>query len=1775
MPGLGFSLDTNIILAFAQAQQAPSNAVEEDDESPQVPLLCTAADMSTMDMNTDRTMREFAAKLEILMSKCNKSDFDGESHAQISSLKDLARELGSQEYQKKVDELCSRMEDAVGDLSLSSKTTDAGAWVLHTGKKPLSMYDAEMWQKAFPLLFPYGDGVFGLPRRRHMTFQQWASYMLTRTELSYTCDESAGASSSTQADSHHVACSCVQCTQRHRPFLPPSQPRWSSDHAFLCAVWDSWRRMEIVRRATPHVRRRGWQASLKVICDASATKIWECMKSVSDKSGVGDVIRNKTVAPELRQALQEMLYFTSEVIGTDGARQKLRHEQMGDMLRFGAVGGFLTPNVADTRRPLMVVLHAGVLNGTTGGLRDDGTTEQYNVDLLDESPSMPSATEMLKIVARNPVAQARFFIICMRLFCEHILGTGPVDDCLRHHGAIDGVRHADGFAASGAPCAFGFIASMHGPIEEQARLSMHPHINFHFVNRQSQAWLRSVLRQETEEARRHLARWQSAVLEAVASVQSTCVGMLPRHFVSSAAACPEFKGTPYLQRWRCEDRFDGALEGDAKYPKKKRPDIPSVPPFVDHHIAKAMAAQTSHQPCKVKHFQLALTGSAMASNPLYRIMPAAPPHEICSPPQLAESHAIAEAVAYAKNFCEDHWQLSALNGHIHIHHDTCFKYVEDGLRRKPQHCRFNFVHFVHLWVKKKESDEDPTLKTIARVGKDPVLPQHHGRAKTSTTKEPLITAVKWFSDIPGFGAHVETDDRQARRGRINTVQLNPREGSTSVAAVPGLRGNLNYQDCRRTLPSTFDNGQSVDILRDKIEDVSTYRRDQDDFRILRISPHTAVKVVLSILSPQTLDENTCILLARSVLPFFDPMEVCAIGATTSQMCVSILTRRGCADLPRFGDRVLTPVSKWLRHSVVEGVVEGIRSGIQTSFYTVDYNTKPHMTCEPLLKHLADGMQRLEAELLKEKQEQQDEDIRNASCGEEATQQKPNSSVQGDAQNKLITKTSRQNEARRRLIRLWTSANRAMIVGCALQALQLLTRRETLRSHKHWRIMMKRPLWCAHEAIRVIDTGVRTSPEQQSLSITNVQHTVQPDTEGASQVTFFNDSFYDDWLHRGSNDPLASMTLYVYAMYVDIRAANDTYENDMELATFSFDSHYVKASSHVQVLLQSPRTPYLHGITVPSRSKDRITNALAHQILFRPTMCLDASYHREQWRVAEAYATCCNITCKSSCSHSVGHTVPNHKGKKTSAEQACVHAWRAHEAYLTTQAARADHKLSRGRRVPTITDLSCLRTWYPTDARKKCMVQRSLVPWLSGLGPHKYRKTTTSGRKRIRRKAPPSIGLLPALPYHPISIVLAFVGHVKDDNGDDLAIIVDAETEAHTLETLSQHVADVRQWVKTSPGFHSEQVHAEEFVAHLSKESSANLDMMTEARGRPRPANLFQNAESDDEKDTGLPAERVAVDNNDADWGFADEEEQVRAPRAQPGIKYAPYRRIDSDDLFHTVHRMNEHRSLDGRAGDKKKRIDAFIQNHLHSYDNIRKPALCSVLQRPAAQRDLSPSQVHEILSRLRGKEKLPQHQEEEEAPGHEGNLFDGSDMQDIGLESTLFARALRPQEMLVSPALLTRKLMAERLPAATSKAGQFAIPGDQYHACILAIQPLQLLWEWAGLEGKRALFLSTDGGAELLAQAPGHLSQRAFFHGAGGSGKTFCMNRIVLPVYKHYLPGAVRTCASQNSAARLISGSTFHSMAGLSICRAARVLPSSQSPKLTSQVVAFSSPAVE
>ena len=79
-------------------------------------------------------------------------------------------------------------------------------------------------------------------------------------------------------------------------------------------------------------------------------------------------------------------------------------------------------------------------------------------------------------------------------------------DEVRHQAMRDGVPVGMTMAASGLGGAFGMLAAFHGPVEEQARLSIHPHMHLWYVHGPTAAWvkkmwIRRMLRREDEESR--------------------------------------------------------------------------------------------------------------------------------------------------------------------------------------------------------------------------------------------------------------------------------------------------------------------------------------------------------------------------------------------------------------------------------------------------------------------------------------------------------------------------------------------------------------------------------------------------------------------------------------------------------------------------------------------------------------------------------------------------------------------------------------------------------------------------------------------------------------------------------------------------------------------------------------------------------------------------------------------------------------------------------------------------------------------------------------------------------------------------------------------------------------------------------------------------------------------------------------------------------------------------------------------------------------------------
>ena len=120
------------------------------------------------------------------------------------------------------------------------------------------------------------------------------------------------------------------------------------------------------------------------------------------------------------------------------------------MTLFGAPLIFATPNLADTKQPLLLIVQG------------------YHIrldDSLEGDNTLPKYRDMMRRVAADPVGQTVVFELMMRLFFLHVLGIRP--ECLQKSArdwVTDGVA-----AASCAPGIFGPILAFRSKPRAEAR----------------------------------------------------------------------------------------------------------------------------------------------------------------------------------------------------------------------------------------------------------------------------------------------------------------------------------------------------------------------------------------------------------------------------------------------------------------------------------------------------------------------------------------------------------------------------------------------------------------------------------------------------------------------------------------------------------------------------------------------------------------------------------------------------------------------------------------------------------------------------------------------------------------------------------------------------------------------------------------------------------------------------------------------------------------------------------------------------------------------------------------------------------------------------------------------------------------------------------------------------------------------------------------------------------------------------------------------------------
>ena len=273
------------------------------------------------------------------------------------------------------------------------------------------------------------------------------------------------------------------------------------------------RRLRLLKGTKAAIGRRGFGADLQMLGEASVEDFMEALNIAKPRDSIGSACSRPGMPAKVKTALRTLLLSTSDVPGTEGRKTALRFDGHGNNLKFGASSFFVTPNFADTYSPLVVQLHEGP--GKRSHLDIRGAEVVRAGGITAAEPIMPPLERMHQIVAADPRAQAKFFLLMTELHYRFLIGLERL-----HIGRMTLARQAvttqDEVAASLQPSIAPGTTDVQAPFEAQGRGFVHGHGKGHSIIGPTLAWLRSVVQTGLRAAGRRL---RGALLSTAATVQ--------------------------------------------------------------------------------------------------------------------------------------------------------------------------------------------------------------------------------------------------------------------------------------------------------------------------------------------------------------------------------------------------------------------------------------------------------------------------------------------------------------------------------------------------------------------------------------------------------------------------------------------------------------------------------------------------------------------------------------------------------------------------------------------------------------------------------------------------------------------------------------------------------------------------------------------------------------------------------------------------------------------------------------------------------------------------------------------------------------------------------------------------------------------------------------------------------------------------------------------------------------------------------------------------------
>ena len=509
----------------------------------------------------------------------------------------------------------------------------------------------------------------------------------------------------------------------------------------------------------------------------------EAMNIAKPSESISTAVARPDMPAKVKTALRTLLLSTSDVPGTEGRKTALRFDGHGNNLMFGAATFFNTPNFADTYSPLILQLHEGP--GKHSHLRIRSASQPAVPDTPEQitraEPKMPSLERMHQIGAKDPRAQAKFFILMTELHYRFIIGLDRL-----HIGRLTLARPRvpvhDEVAASLQPCIAPGTSDVQAPFEAQGRGFEHGHGKGHGIVGSTMQWLR----QSTVAG---LATAAQKLRQAAISVAETVQYESARESAKQMNV-HDLPPEPFTTKQQRQTRMDGGEDEDGSLREYVELGPPVVQPHIEREQDRAAAQNRTPLTGAAAYRELPLTGALQSTFPWYRqrftfgslgsaIQPTTGHLPYRSDAELfsldddgkvlatrlpdgteaSQQDIERDTAAWASHFGRDSFNNHCAN-HEHNCTETCVKYVKQKLEAKLS-LRSNKVPSCRFWyfrVKKLG------LKRVRRRGK------------------PLVT-----------NPYVEDTDDRNQQFRCQLKRETPLRSTSNDVCQVTDRCNVDYQ----------------------------------------------------------------------------------------------------------------------------------------------------------------------------------------------------------------------------------------------------------------------------------------------------------------------------------------------------------------------------------------------------------------------------------------------------------------------------------------------------------------------------------------------------------------------------------------------------------------------------------------------------------------------------------------------------------------------------------------------------------------------------------------------------------------------------------------------------------------------------------------------------------------------------------------------------------------------------------------------------------------------